>query len=123
LRAGARAYVLKSATSDELVRAIREAVAGRRYLGAPLSEHAIEVYTRKAEAAVVDPHEMLTDRERTILQLTAEGYTSAEIAAKLCISPRTAETHRSNLMRKLSLRTQSDLIRYAIRRGVLPMEP
>ncbi len=122
LRAGARAYVLKSATSDELVRAIREAVAGRRYLSAPLSEHAIEVYTRKAEAAVVDPHEMLTDRERTVLQLTAEGYTSAEIAAKLCISPRTAETHRSNLMRKLSLRTQSDLIRYAIRRGILPME-
>ena len=72
---------------------------------------------------MVDPHEMLTDRERTILQLTAEGYTSAEIAAKLCISPRTAETHRSNLMRKLSLRTHSDLIRYAIRRGILPMEP
>lgn len=122
LRAGARAYVLKSSTSDELVRAIREAVAGHRYLGAPLSEHAIEVYTRKAEAAIVDPYEMLTDRERTILQLAAEGFTSAEMAAKLSISRRTAETHRSNLMRKLGLRTQSDLIRYAMRRGVLPME-
>lgn len=122
LRAGAKAYVLKSSTSDELVRAIREAVAGRRYLSAPLSEQAIEVYTRKAEAAIVDPYDMLTDRERMILQLAAEGHTSAEMAAKLSISPRTAETHRSNLMRKLGLRTQSDLIRYAIRRGVLPME-
>jgi len=122
LRAGARAYVLKSATSDELVRAIREAIAGRRYLSAPLSEHAIEVYTRKAEAAITDPYEMLTDRERVVFQLAAEGHTSAEIAVKLTISPRTAETHRSNLMRKLGLRTQSDLIRYAIRRGVLPTE-
>jgi DNA-binding NarL/FixJ family response regulator len=122
LRAGARAYVLKSSTSDELVRAIREAVAGRRYLSAPLSEHAIEAYTQKAEAAAMDPYEMLTDRERVVLQLAAEGHTSAEIAVRLSISPRTAETHRSNLMHKLGLRTQSDLIRYAIRRGVLPME-
>jgi DNA-binding NarL/FixJ family response regulator len=122
LRAGARAYVLKSSTSGELVRAIREVLAGRRYLSDPLSEHAIEAYTRKAEAAAMDPYETLTARERMILQLAAEGYTSTEVARKLSISPRTAETHRSNLMRKLGLRTQSDLIRYAIRRGILPMD-
>ena len=122
LRAGAKAYVLKSSTSDELVSAVREAAVGRRYLSSPLSEHAIEAYTQRAEAAAMDPYEMLTTREREVLQLAAEGHTSAEIAARLSISPRTAETHRANLMRKLSLRTQADLIRYALRRGIVPME-
>lgn len=122
LRAGAKAYVLKSATSDELIRAIRQVVSGRRYLSPPLSERAIEAYSRKAEGTVMDPYETLTTREREVLQLAAEGFTNAEIAAKLSISPRTAETHRTNLMRKLGLHSQSDLIRFAIRRGILPLE-
>ena len=122
LRAGAKAYVLKSSTSDELVSAVREVAVGRRYLSSPLSERAIEAYTQRAEAAAMDSYEMLTTREREVLQLAAEGHTSAETAARLSISPRTAETHRANLMRKLGLRTQADLIRYALRRGIVPME-
>jgi DNA-binding NarL/FixJ family response regulator len=122
LRAGAVAYVLKESTSAELVRAIREAVAGRRYLSPPLSERAIEVYMQKVESTVLDPYETLTAREREVLHLVAEGYTNAEIADRLFISRRTVETHRANLMRKLGLRTQTDLISYALRRGILPME-
>jgi DNA-binding NarL/FixJ family response regulator len=122
LRAGAAAYVLKESTSAELVRAVHEAIAGRRYLSPPLSERAIEVYMQKAEPAALDPYETLTAREREVLHLVAEGHTNAEIADRLFISRRTVETHRANLMRKLSLRTQTDLISYALRRGILPME-
>jgi len=122
LRAGAAAYVIKESTSAELVRAVREAVAGRRYLSPPLSERAIEVYMQKAESAALDPYETLTAREREVLHLAAEGHTNAEIADRLFISRRTVETHRANLMRKLGLRSQTDLIRYALQRGILPME-
>jgi DNA-binding NarL/FixJ family response regulator len=122
LRAGAAAYVLKESTSAELVQAVREAVAGRRYLSPPLSERAIEIYMQKAESAVLDPYETLTPREREVLHLVVEGHTNAEIADRLFISRRTVETHRANFMRKLGLRTQTDLISYALRRGILPME-
>jgi len=122
LRAGAAAYVLKESTADELVRAIREATAGRRYLSPPLSARAIEVYVEKVEETMLDPYETLTTREREVLHLAAEGHTNAEIAARLFISPRTVETHRANMMRKLDLRTRTDLIRYALQRGILPLE-
>lgn len=122
LRNGAAGYVLKDSSAADLVQAVREVIAGRRYLSPPLSERAIEAYLHKAGAAALDPYETLTTREREVLHLAAEGYTNAEIAARLSISPRTAETHRANMMRKLELRTQTDLIRYALRRGILPME-
>lgn len=119
---GASAYVLKDSSSADLVHAVREIAAGRRYLSPPLSDRAIEAYQEKARAAVLDKYETLTTREREVLQLSAEGHTSAEIAARLGISSRTAEAHRSNLMHKLGLHTQADLIRYALRRGIIPME-
>lgn len=119
---GASAYVLKDSSSADLVHAVREVAAGRRYLSPPLSDRAIEAYQEKARAAVLDKYETLTTREREVLQLAAEGHTSAEIAARLGISPRTAETHRTHLMHKLGLHTQADLIRYALRRGIIPME-
>ncbi len=122
LRNGATGYVLKDANVADLVRAVREATAGRRYLSPPLSDRAIEAYMQKANESTLDSYETLTAREREVLHLAAEGYTSTEIAERLSISPRTVETHRSNLMHKLDLRTQTDLIRYAIRRGILPLE-
>lgn len=122
LRHGAVGYVLKDANTSEVVEAVREVTAGRHYLSRPLSERAIETYAQKAHAAPLDMYETLTSREREILQLAAESYSSTEIAARLGISPRTAETHRANLMRKLSLQSQTDLIRYAIRRGLLSVE-
>jgi two-component system response regulator NreC len=122
LRNGAVGYVLKDANAAELLRAVHEVIAGRRYLSPPLSEHAIEAYLQKAQDAVLDLYETLTTREREVLQLAAEGRTNADIAAVLYVSPRTVETHRAHLMHKLGLRTQADLIRYALKRGILPMD-
>ena len=119
LRAGAKAYVLKRSTSDELVYAIREAIAGRHYIGSPLPSDVPEAYVEKARGMEENLYETLTAREREVLHLTAEGCTSSEIAARLSISSRTAEHHRARLMHKLGLHTRSDLIRYALRRGIL----
>ena len=118
---GVSAYVLKDSNSSDLVQAVREVAAGRRYLSPPLSDRAIETYQQMARHGTMDKHESLTTREREVLQLAAEGHTNSEIAARLGISTRTAETHRSRLLHKLGLHTQSDLIRYALRRGIIPM--
>jgi DNA-binding NarL/FixJ family response regulator len=120
LRSGAKAYILKESPSEELVRAIREVHAGRRYLSSPLTERAIEVYTKKTEVQNIDPYSQLTIREREILQLAAQGRTNNEIATRLYLSHRTVETHRTNLMRKLSLHNHSQLIQFAIQRGLIP---
>ena len=122
LRNGAAGYALKKSTRGQLVQAVREVAQGRRYLSPPFSERAIEAYLQKAESALLDIHETLTTRERQVLQLSAEGRNNTEISDQLSISPRTAETHSRNLMRKLGLRTQTNLIRYALRRGILPAE-
>lgn len=122
LRNGASGYVLKGSEAGELVRAIHEVLGGGRYLSPPLSEQAIEMYVEKAAGVPLDPYDTLSARERQVLHLAAEGHTSPEIAARLYISTRTVETHRANLMRKLGLRTQTDLVRYALRRGILPLE-
>jgi len=122
LRYGAHGYVLKDASPSEMVEAVREVSAGRRYLSRALSERAIDAYAEKAQAAPADAYDMLTTREREVLHLAAESSSTSEIAARLGISPRTVETHRENLMRKLGLQSQTDLIRYALRRGILPLE-
>lgn len=122
LRNGASGYVLKAATGSELAQAIREVVAGRRYLSPPLSDRAIEVYLDKARSGSLDVYDTLSEREREVLQLAAQGLSNAEIAARLFISPRTVETHRAHLMRKLGLRSHVDLVRYAILKGIIPLE-
>lgn len=122
LKAGASAYVLKDATASDLVRAVREVTAGRRYLSPPLSERAIDAYTSRALAATAEPHEPLTARETEVLRLSARGLSLQQIALELSISPRTAETHRANFMRKLGLHSQTDVVRYAIRHGILPTD-
>lgn len=122
LRNGAHGYVLKDVAADELVSAIQTVLAGRRYLSSQLSERAIERYIQKAESTAKDSYESLTTREREVLKLAAEGLTNVEIAERLFISSRTAETHRANLMKKLCLSNHTELIRYAIRRGVLSLD-
>ncbi len=119
LRNGASGYVLKDSTAVDLVQAVRTVAAGRRYLSPALAERALTGYVEHPGASDLDVYETLTNRERLVFQLAAEGKTSAEIASALFISPRTAETHRANLMRKLSLRSQTDLVRFAIRRGII----
>ncbi len=122
LKNGASGYVLKDAQSNDLLHAVREVAAGRRYLSAPLSEREIELYMRKMDDAPEDPYETLSNREREVLQLVAEGRTSAEIAERLFISPRTAEGHRANLMRKLGLANHTELVKFALKRGILPLD-
>jgi DNA-binding NarL/FixJ family response regulator len=118
LRAGAMAYILKGSESTEIARAVAEVSAGRRYLSAPLSERAIAALTSRTPDQS-DPLNALTPREREVLALAAEGMSTTEMAEKLFISPRTAETHRTNLMQKLGLQSQTDLVRFAIRRGLI----
>ena len=122
LRNGAGGYVLKNASAPELVQAVRDVAAGRRYLSPPLSERAIEAYVQKAEAQPSDSYETLTTREREVLQLAAQGLSNPEIASRLGVSPRTVESHRANLMAKLNLHNQTELVRYALRRAILPPE-
>jgi two-component system, NarL family, response regulator NreC len=120
LRSGAKAYILKDNTTDDLVRAIREVAAGRRYLSAPLSERAIEAFTQQIETSSNDPYDNLTTREREIFQLVAQGWSNADIAERLYISARTVETHRANLMRKLGFHTHTELLQFAMLRGIIP---
>lgn len=119
LKNGACGYLLKGSDPCEARMAVRLAAAGRHYLSPPIADRAFEVYRDQARAGVDDPHDLLTPRERETLQLSAEGHTLQETAERLSISPRTAEMHRSNAMHKLGLKTQADLIRYAIRRGMI----
>ena len=123
LRSGAMGYVIKNAGADELAKAIREAVAGRRYVSPPLSLGGLQVYDETIGPDFLDPYEALSPREREVFHMAADGYTNKRIATRLEISRRTVEAYRANVMRKLRLRSQSDLIRYAISREGSPAEP
>jgi two-component system response regulator NreC len=122
LRNGATGYVLKDAGADELVEAVRAVSGGERYLSPELAERAIDAYVRQTEETTLDRYETLTDREREVLHLAADGLTNVEIAARLSLSPRTVENHRANMMRKLGVVNQTELVRYAIKRGLVSLE-
>jgi two-component system, NarL family, response regulator NreC len=119
LRSGALGYVLKDCTASNLIEAIQTVATGKRYLSPALTERAMNAFFQNPGEPGLDPHDTLTERERLILQLAAEGMSNPDIGKKLFISPRTAESHRANLMRKLSLRSQTDLVRYAIRKQII----
>jgi len=119
LRAGAKSYVLKGSMAEELIRAIREVSAGHRYLDLPISERAIAVFMQNADTGDLDLYETLTNREREVLYMVAQGYTNVEIAKRLYVSPRTVEVHRSNMMRKLRLKNHTQLVQYALERKIL----
>jgi two-component system response regulator NreC len=112
----ASGYVLKEAADAELVQAVREVAAGGRYVHPALGARLADVEAQEKERAAADP---LSDREREVLRLLALGHTNQEIAKLLFISVRTAETHRAHVMQKLRLSTRAELVRYALRRGVL----
>lgn len=119
LHNGARGYVLKDAPAEELIAAIHEATNGQPYLSRHFADRAFELFQQARAAANGDPFATLSSREREVLQLTAEGLSSTQISERLFISARTVETHRVNLMRKLGLHNQAEIIRYAVRRGVV----
>ncbi|MBV8065341.1 MAG: response regulator transcription factor [Actinobacteria bacterium] len=109
--AGASGYLLKDAAERDLVAAVREVAGGRRYVDAALGA--------RLAAAAREDDDPLSDREREVLRLLALGHTNQEIARMLVISVRTAETHRANIMQKLLLTTRAELVRHALRRGLL----
>jgi DNA-binding NarL/FixJ family response regulator len=123
LRAGASGYVLKQSDSSEVLTAIRAALAGGSFLSPPISRTVIDDYVRRAEARGGDDDlELLTSREREVLQLLAEGLSNREIAEQLNISIKTVETHRSNMMNKLGVSSKTDLVKYALRKGWASLE-
>ncbi len=121
LKNGAAGYVLKETGPSELVNAVHEVIQGNQYLSPKLSKR-FQASAQKIMDTPSDAYETLTAREREILQMTAEGRTSQEIGDKLIISPRTVEVHRRNLMNKLGIKNQVELIRFAIKRGILLMD-
>jgi two-component system response regulator NreC len=124
LRNGAAGYVAEDADARELIRAVRSVAQGKRYFSPPLSADDVQTWLTQTARHARDPYETLTTREREVLQLVAEGHSSTRVARRLSISVRTAEAHRANVMRKLRLKNQTGLIRYALARGVLPpLEP
>jgi DNA-binding NarL/FixJ family response regulator len=114
--AGASGYVLKEAADNEVVAAVREVAGGGRYVNPELGARLVDADAEAARQAEEDP---LSDREREVLRLLALGHTNQEIARRLYISVRTAETHRAHIMQKLRLQTRADLVAYALERGLL----
>jgi DNA-binding NarL/FixJ family response regulator len=117
LRGGVRGCVLKNAAPEDLVQALREVTKGGTYLSPGVSRAVVEAF-RSPDGHARDP---LSSRERQVLQLIAEGRKTREIADQLCISVKTAESHRARIMRKLAIRETAGLVRYAIHKGLTPL--
>lgn len=115
LRAGARGYLVKDADDDALVDAVRAVARGEAYLSPAISELVLNDYRRH----VTDPLDLLTSREREVLQMIAEGQTNKEIAGRLNLSVYTVEAHRGKIMEKLNLHSAGDIVRFAIRNGII----
>ena len=118
MRDGALGYVLKESSAENLVDAVRAVLAGERYLSPRLAERAFRSYIDRSTPGD-DRYETLTNREREVLHLSAEGFNGPEIARRLSISPRTVEVHRANLMRKLGLHSQDELVQYARQKKII----
>ena len=120
LHAGARAYLLKDSAASELLAAIDAVSRGKSFFSSAISRLLAEDYVRVLrQKGVVDSYDLLTSREREILQLLAEGKSNKEVAIELNISPYTVETHRSHILEKLNLHNPVELILYAVRKGII----
>lgn len=123
IQAGASGYLLKGMAADDLVLAIREVHAGSSFLNPAVAAKLIEDYVRRVRGERgAEGEEPLTAREREVLKLIAEGNTNQEIADVLCLSRKTVESHRANIMRKLDLHDVTELVKYAIRKGLIRLE-
>lgn len=122
LQAGAEGYLVKQTAPTDLVEAIRAVHAGQSFLSPAISRAVIDEYVRQTAPTKTDSLESLTDREREVFQLLAEGYSAGEIAAELHISAKTVGVHRMNLMQKLELSNMTELIKFALRKGIISLE-
>jgi len=120
LKAGASGFISKVAASSELALGIRSVYRGDSFLSPQVAKLLVEDYQYGVSGRVMhDPYEQLTDRERDVLKLLVEGHTTREVADKLVISPKTVEGHKTNLMAKLGIHTRIDLVKYALRKGII----
>jgi two-component system response regulator NreC len=120
IEAGAYGFISKSAASSELTTGIRSVFKGDSFLSPSVAKFLVEVYRQGSPVkGLHDPYDELTDREREVLKLLAEGYTIQEIAEMLSISPKTAEGHKTSLMSKLDIHNRAELVKYALRKGVI----
>lgn len=120
LAAGARAYLLKDATDEDLLPAVRSVAAGRPFFSPAVTAVLVEDYMRQLRArGLTDSYLLLTDREKEVLQLLAEGRSNKEVATLLDLGLSTVETHRANLMQKLNLHNTAEIVLYAVRKGII----
>lgn len=120
LKAGASGYLLKDSADTELIRAVQAMMAGKSYFSPAVSRIMLDDYVRRlAEKGVDDRFDSLSEREREIFQLIAEGHSNKEIAAILGVSPTTVDTHRTHILQKLDVHNTAELVLYAVRRGVI----
>lgn len=120
LMAGAKGYLLKEATEEDLLPAVRAVAAGKSFFSPAVSRLLLEDYVRQLkQRGLEDSYHLLTDREREVLQLLAEGRSNKEVASVLGVGVSTIETHRANLMQKLSLRNTAEIVLYAVRKRVI----
>jgi two-component system response regulator NreC len=120
LKAGASGYLLKDSADTELIRAVEAVAAGKSYFSPAVSRVLLDDYVRHlSQKGIADRYDALSEREREIFQLIAEGHSSKEIAAILFISPATVDTHRGNILQKLGAHSTAELVLYAVRRGVI----
>jgi DNA-binding NarL/FixJ family response regulator len=120
LQAGAQGYLLKESAGSEVITAVRTVYLGRRYLSPSIRDAVMEAYLHNREAH--SPLDLLSRREREVLQLTVESHSSAAIAEKLNLSSKTIDTYRSRLMGKLGVRDLPELVRFAIKHGITPLD-
>ena len=122
LKSGASGYLLKDCAFQELEQAIRTVTDGKAYLSPSISGVVVEDYVHRLSKADMSTSEVLTDREREVLQLISEGQSTKQVALKLHISAKTVETHRRQIMNKLDMHTVAELTKYAIRKGLTALE-
>ena len=120
LAAGARAYLLKDATDEDLLPALRAVASGKPFFSPTVTGVLVEDYVRQLQArGLTDSYHLLTDREKEVLQLLAEGRSNKEVAAVLDVGVSTVETHRANLMQKLNLHNTAEIVLYAVRKRII----
>ena len=120
LAAGARAYLLKNATDEDLLPAVRAVAAGKPFFSPAVTGVLVEDYVRQLQTrGLTDSYHLLTDREKEVLQLLAEGRSNKEVATLLDLGLSTVETHRANLMQKLNLHNTAEIVLYAVRKGII----
>lgn len=120
LEAGARAYLLKSATDEDLLPAIRAVASGKPFFSPAVTALLVKDYIRRLQArGLTDSFDLLTNREKEVLQLLAEGRSNKEVATQLNVGLSTIETHRAKLMQKLNLHSTAEVVLYAVRKGII----